>query len=270
VSEQRCPSEADLLRFVDADLSPEQLQRVEQHAATCSVCGKQLAALRTLILDVAAGPELRFDIAEHVGAVMARLDEPARPARSARLSLWGGLLAAAAALVLGVFIQGGQFDSNPQFVARGAPAVASLSRDVGVQLYAQEQSLRPLEAGSHIRPGVALTAGLRNLGSEGVYLLLFAIDAQRVVHWIAPGFLSADSDPQAVSIVPSTSERLLPTAAVFDDLAPGAMSIVAIITREPRRVSEIESLTASELSAESLVKRFARAEVRQFSLDVAP
>lgn len=270
MNEQRCPSEADLLRFVDADLSPEQLQRVERHVESCSGCGQQVAALRALIGDVAAGPEIQLDTAAHVDAVMARLDEPVKPAHGTRLALWGGLFAAAAALVLVVSVQGEQLGSNPQFAARGAPAVASLSRDVGVQLYAQEQSLRPLEAGDRIRQGVALTAGLRNLGSDDAYLLLFTIDAERVVHWIAPVFLSAATDPQAVSVVPSADERLLPTAAVFDDLALGALSIVAIITREPRHVSEIESLPASELSAESLVTRFPRAEVRQFSLDVAP
>jgi hypothetical protein len=273
VSDQRCPSEAELFRFVDADLSPEQLQRIETHLQTCSACAKQVAALRTLIEDVAA-PLLpaKFDTAEHVAGVMARLDEPKKPVQSSRFALWSGVLAAAAALALAVGLSSEQDASLGEFAARGAPAEASLSRDVGIQLYtyADKQALRPLEAGSRIRAGAPLTAGLRNLGSERAYLLLFAVDSQQAVHWIAPEFLTLGSDPQAVLIAPSQSEQLLQTAAIFDDLAPGPLGVIAILTREPLHVSQIESLSAHERSAESLSKRFGRAEVRQFTLNVTP
>jgi hypothetical protein len=272
VSDQRCPSESELFRFVDTDLSPEQLQRVEQHLPSCSACAKQVAALRLLIDDIAAPHALaEFDVANHAASVMARLDAQERPARRSRFALWGGMLAAAAVLAALLVVQSRPSDSaGEQFAARGTPAEASLPRDVGVHLYVQEQSLRPLEAGSRIRAGAALTAGFRNIGSERAYLLLFAVDARHAVHWIAPEFVTPGSDPEAVLIAPKASEQLLPSAVVFDDLAAGALTVVAIITREPLRVGEIEALSADNLSGERLVKRFPRAEVRQFLLDVAP
>jgi hypothetical protein len=139
---------------------------------------------------------------------------------------------------------------------------------VGVRLYAQQQTLVALGAGSRITAQSALTAGLRNLASEPAYLLLFAVDAKRAVHWIAPEYTSAGSNPEAFPIAPARAERLLPSSAVFDDLALGGLRVVALISKTPLHVSDIEALPPGELSAEALRKRFSGAEVREFSLDV--
>jgi hypothetical protein len=80
----------------------------------------------------------------------------------------------------------------------------------------------------------------------------------------------AGTDPRSASIEPSTEARALPTAAVFDDLAPGRLRVVAVVTREPHRVSEIEGLPAAELALERLKQRFARGDVREFLLFVIP
>jgi hypothetical protein len=56
--------------------------------------------------------------------------------------------------------------------------------------------------------------------------------------------------------------------AVFDDLAPGPLRVVAVISSDPLHVSDVEALPPAELSAERLLKRFPRAEVRQFLLEV--
>jgi anti-sigma factor RsiW len=271
VNDKRCPTEDELLRFIDMDLLPEQLERVERHLESCGPCSKQVRALRELVADVAAPiPDTDFDVGEHVAGVMKRLEAaPAKAPRASRLLPWAGGLAAAAALVL--FVTHGRRAADPEghFTARGGPAQASLSRDVGVQLYAQETSLRPLQAGERIGRDAAITAGLRNLGRERVYLLLFAVDSRSDVHWIAPVFMNANENPVAVSVTPSTDERLLPTAATFDDLAQGPLRIVALVTREAVHVADIESLPATERSGEALMKRFPHGEVRQFLLDVA-
>ncbi|HEY3494939.1 MAG TPA: hypothetical protein VGK73_09645, partial [Polyangiaceae bacterium] len=180
-------------------------------------------------------------------------------------------LALAAAVAVLVGVRGGSSDAPAgEFAARGGPAASSLSRDVGVQLYAQEPALRALGSGSRVGSGTALTAGLRNLGSERAFLLLFAVDAKNAVHWIAPAFTEVGSDPQSESIPRAANERLLASAVVFDDLAGGPLRVVAVITREPRRVSTVESLPPGELAAEALLKRFPNAEVRQFLLEVTP
>jgi hypothetical protein len=271
MTDKRCPSEDELLAFADADLPPEQLRRIEQHLELCSGCAKQMMALHALIADVAApvtGGTL--DISEHVAGVMRRLDTPLASQQRRRWLPWGGALAMAAVVALAVGLSGGERSAPGELTARGGPATASLSRDVGLQLYAQEQSLRPLEVGDRVHPSTALTAGLRNLGGERAHVLLFAVDARHVVHWIAPEFSAAGSDPEAAAVAPSTSEQLLPTAAAFEDLAHGPLRVVAVISKHPTRVSQVESLTEAELHAEGLMKRFPRAEIRQYSLVVVP
>jgi hypothetical protein len=268
VSDKTCPSEAELVSFVDVALSPEELRRIEKHLEVCSSCAKRALALSELTADVAADlPQPHFDMAEHVAGVMRRLDEPALQAPRGRWIALAGALAVAAAVVLLVATRG-QAPEQSRFAARGSGAVASLSRDVGLQLYAQETELRPLASGAAIRPETALTAGLRNLGSQQAYLLLFAIDARQQVHWIAPEFAAPGSNPESTSIAASQSERLLPSAAVFDDLAPGPLRVVAVITARPTHVADVEALNANQLDDAGLLARFPQAEIRQALLQV--
>jgi anti-sigma factor RsiW len=271
VSEKTWPTETELLRFIDHDLSPEQLERIEDHLRQCSACAKEVASLRTLRDDVAApvaGPPL--DVAAHVAVVMSRLDTPLPAERPLRRKLFAGALAIAAAASLVIALGTSQPDSG--FTARGRRAAPSLEREVGLELYAQERAraLTPLPNGSHVGSHTALTAGLRNAGSSPAYLLLFAIDAKNAVHWIAPAYTMAGTDPVSLSIAPSSVERPLPTAATFDDLATGSLRVVAVLTREPRRVSEVETLPPAELSLERLRQRFTHGDVREFALFVPP
>jgi hypothetical protein len=270
MSDKRCPSEDELLSFVDADLSPEQLARVEKHLEVCSACAKIVMTLSSLVEDVGAPlrAEPPLDVGLHVASVMS----VSEPRWSAWLSWGGGLAAAAAGLFLFVKLQSPALPPavpGGELLARGGPTEASLSRNVGVQLYSSRHAeLTALGSGSHITQSAALTAGLRNLASERAYLLLFALDSRQAVHWIAPEYTSQDSDPEAAPITPATTERLLPSVAVFDDLAPGPLRVIAVISREPLHVSDVEALPPAELSAERLLKRFPRSEVRQFLLEV--
>lgn len=270
MSDKRCPTQDELLAFADADLSPEQLARIEKHLELCSACAQQVIAIHELMQDVGAPVAApRLDLTEHVAGVMHRLDAPLASSARSRWALWGGL-AAAAALIVGLGLRERAPESPEQWAARGGLEQASLSRDVGLQLYVQDQSLRALQPGGRVRRGLPLTAGLRNLGSERVYLLLFAVDAAGSVHWIAPEFTMPGSDPEATGVAPSQAQQLLPSAVAFDDLATGPLRVVAVIDRKPARVSEIEALPASELGSEALMKRFPRAETRQFLLEVEP
>jgi hypothetical protein len=146
----------------------------------------------------------------------------------------------------------------------------ALSRDIGVQLYTQTPELRALSAGSSIHVQSALTAGLRNTGQTPVYLLLFAVDAHNAVHWVAPEFTLPGSNPRAVSLAPQAEEQLLPSSAVFDDLAPGPLRLIALLSAEPSSVADVEALTAEQLTSHGLTARFPRAEVRELAVKVIP
>ena len=96
------------------------------------------------------------------------------------------------------------------------------------------------------------------------------VEPRGAVHWIAPEYTLAGTDPLSASIQPSAEERPLPTAAAFDDLVPGPLRVIAVVARKPLRVSEIESLPVSELTLERLKRRFSQADVRQFDLLATP
>jgi anti-sigma-K factor RskA len=305
VNHKRCPTEVELLSFVDGELSPEQLRRLDDHVSSCAACRTHVDEWRELIGDIQAplpAPPLSTashqaaasETAAHVAAVLSRLDEPGSSAPNQRV-LWGWIstvTAAAAAVLLWVRLAPPPADvatqhplpsvvsaaapnaelaadESGQFTARGNASESSLSRDVGIQLYTFEQPLKPLEPGGKLRQRTALTAGLRNLAQETAHLLLFGVDANHVVHWIAPAFTDPDSDPPALTVHPSRSEQPLPSSVDFDDLAVGPLRVVALITKTPLHVSDIEKLTPNELTGD-LVARFPRAVVRQVIVEVVP
>ncbi len=282
MSHNHCPEPMTLLSFVDAALAPELLSRVEEHLQQCSKCAREVAELRQLIADIAAPLEpAALDLDEHVAEVMKRIElapdsqssdrEPHWLAR--RLSWGAGALSATAAAWL-LWLPSGSVevpsiqDPDGTFSARGGAEEASLARDVGVRVYASEGTLRALEPGSVVGPDTALTAGFRNLAPAPVFLLLFAVDSEHVVHWIAPEFTQPGSDPAAVRVVPSVDEKLLGSSVVFDDLAPGPLRIITLVSPHPVHVSAVESLAPKDLTPSRLAIRFPRAVVREVPLQV--
>lgn len=292
---KRCPAETELVHFVDGELPPERLERIAEHIEVCGVCSPQVAILRSLIADIKAPLERRDTatehVASHVASVMARLDEPARGQPERRVA-WGWVTmatAAAAALLLWVRVsppsavrserlgsgrdpaamEAASITDEGEFFPRGKAGDASLARDVGVQLYTFRQPLAPLQPGGKLSRHTALTAGLRNLARTTAHLLLFAVDSKHVVHWIAPAFTNADSDPAAYVVPPSSKEQPLASSVTFEDLALGPMRVVAVITPAPLRVSDIEGLTPRELSGD-LALRFPGSVVRQVAVEVVP
>jgi len=274
MSDKRCPAASELASFVDAALPPEQLQRIEKHLELCSSCARQVIALTELVEDVSAPlPDAApLDVGAHVSSVMARLDEPVAGAKTSRLWAFGGGVAMAAAALL-LWLprhDASTATAEGELTARGAAASDTLTRNVGVRLYALARDPVPLGPGDAITTQTRLTAGLRNLGQLPVHLLLFAIDSRNAVHWIAPEYESAGTDPAALSISPAPAERLLPSAAVFDDLAPGPVRVVAVLSRTPLHVSDVESLPGVELVPEALKRRFGSGDVREFALTAGP
>jgi hypothetical protein len=259
-------SEASLLRFVDDDLSNEETERVRAHLQTCQVCREQEATLRMLRADLHAPLPHALDVAGHVSAVMqavARADAR-KPGPSRRVPL-----AAAAVLAAGVLLSIGLRARTPHstFQARGG-GVSAIARDVGVQLYAQGPILRPLPPGAAIPADAALTAGYRNLGARPVSLLLFALDVRNTVHWISPRYSDAREDPLATELPVTLDERVLPTSVVFEDVAPGALRVITLISAAPMHVSDIEALATTGLNPRDITRRLPHAEVRETVLRV--
>jgi hypothetical protein len=270
MTKSACPSETSLLRFVDDELSQEELVRVREHLLSCQPCREQERALQQLSADLHAPLPAQLDVAAHVRDVMAALAArgAAKPERPRRLAS----LAAATALAAGVLLSIGYRESRSHaplggFQARGG-GVSTIARDVGVQLYTQDTLLRPLPPGAALRADAPLTAGFRNLSARPVSLLLFAVDARNSVHWISPRYSDAKSDPLATVLPVSADERVLPTTVVFDDVAAGALRVIAVISAVPSHVSDIESLAATSLNPRDITRRLPEAEVRETVLRV--
>jgi hypothetical protein len=137
-----------------------------------------------------------------------------------------------------------------------------------VQPYAVGGGLRPLVSGSTIDVTTPLTAGFRNLGETPAFLLLFAVDARSVVHWISPAYTQSDDDPASTRLSGFTREQMLGATVVFEDVSAGPLRVVAVITSAPAHVSDVESLAGTGLSAARLTRRLPGAEVRETTLDV--
>ncbi len=263
------PIEQELLSFIDADLPPEQLARIERHLDGCASCARQIQSLREVVDGIASTGQGELDVERHVASVMQRLDETPKQSAGDPRAWWGGGLAAvAAAAAMLILLNPSAPETTGEWTARGGETNASLARDVGVQLYLAGEATRPLSPGQEIESGAALTAGFRNLAHEPAYLLLFAVDAEQVIHWIAPQYTEPGTDPESLQLSPSQNEQLLPSAVVFDDLAPGALNVFVVLTPKPQHVSDVEALSGGELQAARLNQLFPRAEVRQLALKV--
>ena len=266
----QCPSEDELSRLVDSDLTPEDAGRVTEHLGRCQSCREQVKELRALVEVIGKAAVNDFDVTAHVRDVMRRIEQPRpqqkRPRVIARLATISAL-AASVGLITQVLAS--RRASMPgTWQARGNSSGESLSRDVGVQVYTLTESLQPLLSGDTIAPNAALTAGLRNLGHATAHVLLFAIDSRNAVHWIMPKYTRVDENPVAPELTRSLHEHLLPTSVVFDDIAPGPMRVVTLVSLRPVRVFQVESLTESELTSASLVSHFSGAEVREIIVQV--
>jgi hypothetical protein len=115
-----------------------------------------------------------------------------------------------------------------------------------------------------------MVASYHNVDAAAAYLMVFALDARGEIHWAYPGFEDAKTDPVAVRLEPLQMNRVLPDSVMLDDLLAGPLDLVTIVSREPLRVSRIESLSVSERSVASLRTRFSSARIESMSLRVAP
>jgi hypothetical protein len=273
-----CPDDDDLVRWGDDALTVERAAKVETHVARCRRCRERNEALRALVADLKAAVARPVDVQAHTRAVMDRIDAVDAAARTVawpRRAWWIASAGSVASCALGVGLyfalhatlhatrDGGEFE------ARGGGLASTTARDVGVQPYAAQGALRPLTSGTSVDAATPLTAGFRNLGQGPAYLLLFAIDSRRMVHWISPAYARASDDPVSTMLAHTVDERLLGTTAVLEDVAPGPLRIVAVITATPAHVSDVEAFEGRELGATELVRRLPGADVRETVVDMS-
>ena len=266
----RCPTEEDIVRCVDGALAPEEADRVRLHAAGCERCRAHERAVRGLVADVttAAHLDVGVDPRAHARAVLDRIDRSGAARRTLPKAWVAAALGAAAACAVALGARTHPSPTTGAWQARGGKEAPTLARVVGVTTYAAGGGLRALGPGAVIEPTTPLTAGFRNVGGAPAYLLLFAVDARGVVHWISPPYARPEDDPASTPLPTTARERALGTTAVLDDVPAGPLRLVAVITPTPAHVSDVEALEGTDVRAAAVVERVPGADVRETVIEV--
>ena len=266
-----CPTPRELGLLFDRELTESRADAVREHLESCPACRRELEALRGLVADIAAPLEPGPAALERL---LARVDEAPEPLRSGRS--WG----LAAALVAAAAVAGAAAlvpsivswrTHSAEWTPRGGPVVPSLHRDVGVTLYRLADHLEPLGPGDVVSVHTAYAVAARNLGAPGsAYVMVFAQDDARDLHWIEPAWTDPSADP-APSPLPRTERDTPPSAAtVLDNPAAGPMKIFTLVTPRPVHVSSVEGLAKGVLHADALQAAWPDAEVDEVVVHVQP
>jgi hypothetical protein len=271
MNESRCLNGEDLLALLDGEASENQAAAERAHLAQCARCRVEWGELLTLVGDLRA-PAVG-ESAVRVARVMARLDESvdrSRPNRRPSLFLAVGIsVCAVAAAAVAVATRLGRTDDVGDFAARGGRASGSLRRDVGISYYVARPQPERLASGDRVDADARYEAAFRNLG-ERAYVLVFAVDSAQSVHWLYPAYERPEEDPQSLELPPSLGMARFPTAVVLDHPSSGRLRIVSLISAEPMRVSNVESLPPSALAVPALRERWPSTDVRELLVDVTP
>jgi hypothetical protein len=267
-----CPQVEVLSRLADGELTENGATALRAHVAGCATCAGALDAQRRLVARIAA-PVPGVPSPAALAALMRRLDSAEQQARRpAPLRRRFVALAAAAAAAVGaavlLLVLPGRSGERDTFAPRGA-AVA-WTRKLGVELWALEGAPRRLAAGAPIGPGTALVASYSNVDGAPAHLLAFAFDARGDVHWLYPAFVDPRTDPEAIRLEPAVVNRALPDSVILEDVAPGPLRVVTVVSREPLRVSNVEALPPSERSLDGVRGRWPSARVDELPLRFDP
>ncbi len=213
---------------------------------------------------------------DFVARVMAGCTAPAqRVAATTRRSPWrwaawslGGVAAAAACVVIGFLaFSPMKYSAAPElppptFAARGAPdagLTATVQAFVG---HAAPGTAPALLEGATLHPGEGILVRYSNPSARDVYLMVFALDQQRNVHWIHPAYLDEKSNPRSLKLEQRVTDRVLSEVAEPENPALGELRVYAVLSGQPLDVKSVEGKVAN--SARPVAELFPQAEVEEW------
>jgi hypothetical protein len=191
-----------------------------------------------------------------------------RPHRAPAARAWRLAIpvAAAAAVIAAVLVP--RTAPRPEYAARGgaaSPGEPATHRRLGFEAFvhpsSRAQARRPLREGDVLSPGDGLSFMLYNRSHEEARFLLFAVDAERSVHWFYPAFLAPGTDPTSPVLAAAPEVVPLPEGVTPDHPASGDFQVVAVFAPEELRVQQVEQIL-TEGSLDALRKRYPAAEVQ--------
>ena len=266
-----CPTPRELVLLFDRELTESRADAVREHLDGCPACRRDLDQLRALAADVAAPLEPRPDALARLLARVDEAPEPARPRRSWRLAAALVAAAAIAGVVVAVPSLVSRRIDSVDFEPRGGPAEPSLHRDVGTILYRLTDRLERVGPDDAVPADAAYAVAARNLGAPGsAYVMVFAQDAARDLHWIEPAWTDPSADPAPPPLPHGDRDTPPSAASALDHPAPGPMRIFTLITPRPVHVSSVERLAGRALNADALRAAWPDAVVDEVVVRVQP
>ena len=263
-----CPSNVELAALVDGELVEARARALRAHAGTCVSCRKAIARFEQLTTDLRESfpAILRADSkAAFADAVLARLDEPRRGARSWPLRVAAISVAATVSLAVGIAWR--HAAPSGEWTARGSAANAGSDSPVGRVLVRFGRvtggQFNVITPGAPIDPHEVLAAEVGRTQHGRFFLLAFIVDAGGERHWIYPAYETGASPPSADPLPATLAEapRVLSTMTRLDGPAPGPGRIVGIVLTVPETVEYIEGAAVAELSRERLAAHYGTALV---------
>jgi len=153
--------------------------------------------------------------------------------------------------------------TSGELAARGAGALrkaATVQAFVGRAVAGKAAAL--LE-GAELSPGDGIVVRYSNPTPRDAYLMVFALDSKRDVHWLHPAYLDESSNPSSLRLAQQVEGRTLDEVAEPEHPAPGALRVFALLTEAPLAVKAVEArLAAAQAPVGEL---FPQAEVEEWS-----
>jgi hypothetical protein len=229
-----------LAAYLDGEVPASERLAIDETLHEDPGARKRLAQLRHIGEALSAPvPELEsIDMAARVRAALAK---PAPEAKSGKgqLVAWCASLAVAASVGL-FFAFGLEPHHDAQFRAKsvGAPGDQA-ERWAGVQIHRVVSPKKIERLKTQLGMDDGLLFSYSNIGPAPFgYLMIFGVQADGSVRWFHPSYEQADSDPSSIAIEREAGVSL--GDVISHDYSPGELSIHALFTREPLKVSEVE------------------------------
>lgn len=238
-----CLTDDQLAARVDGELTENQNRTADAHLSTCGHCRAMLDRMRRAVQALPAAVPSRDD------AAFSRevIDGLTRAGRSPLRSAWSRPLGlAVAALLAVVLVPRLRSPSRDEevFTARGGPNRLDLAREAGLAVFVHPGSApgskHPPAPREVVRAGDGFSFELFNRTKEALYTAVLAVDASGEVHWFYPAWRDSSEDPSSVEVPPGSPAHALSDGVTPEGLAPGELQVLAVFTRTPLRVSQIE------------------------------
>jgi hypothetical protein len=98
--------------------------------------------------------------------------------------------------------------------------------------------------GAELGPGDGILVRYSNPGASELFLMVFALDAQRDVHWLHPAYLDDKTNPASLPLQPHMMGRALDEVAEPENPAAGELRVYALLSARPLHVKDVEAKLA--------------------------